>query len=334
MVRARRRRCRPARRRSPGAVIGDEAAALRHAVAARGEADDRLAVAHRLMRCRSSAIRPGPASSAARPCSQTPAQAASNGSPSRGAARAATMPASTSPVPARGQPGRRRRRDRGAAVRRGDHRVRRPCRRSPRPLAGGRGAGALDLAAGQVAEQPGELALVRGQDRQPAAAPAPRRPAGAARRRRGPAGGPRRAPRRAAARPPRLGRGRGRAATAPIRVSSSSVARIAGPLDDRASGRPATARAPTAGHSRRRPRRRRRGERGRARHLAGEHRDIAARIFVIVGAGRRQRRRGRSRASRLAAAMPMSATTIRPMWRAAGWSRCEGFSVWKVMVRS
>src|SRR6185295_20293045 len=76
------------------------AAALRHALAARGDAHDGFA--HRtagMAAARSSAIRCGPAISAARPCSQTAAQAASNGGKPR-ARIAAIIPARTSPVPA------------------------------------------------------------------------------------------------------------------------------------------------------------------------------------------------------------------------------------------
>src|SRR5205085_8440728 len=58
------------------------AAARRNAVAARGNADDQLvhkdAMAAGMAAARSSAISCGPAISAARPCSQTPAEAASN----------------------------------------------------------------------------------------------------------------------------------------------------------------------------------------------------------------------------------------------------------------
>src|SRR5438105_4541973 len=79
------------------------AAAWRHAVAARSDPDDRLihseAIAAGMASARSSAISCAPAISAARPCSQTAAQAASNaGSPL--ARIAAVIPASTSPVPA------------------------------------------------------------------------------------------------------------------------------------------------------------------------------------------------------------------------------------------
>src|SRR5438067_7652279 len=75
-------------------------AARRDPVAARGDANDQFvhkATALGIAAARSSAIIPGPAISAARPCSQTAAQAASNGS-SPLARIAAVMPASTSPV--------------------------------------------------------------------------------------------------------------------------------------------------------------------------------------------------------------------------------------------
>src|SRR3954469_6952774 len=81
------------------------ASALRHAVAAGGEADHRLAfyrheaAAAGRWRRRSSAIRAGLASTAARAGSQTAAQAASNGS-SPAARIAAITPVRTSPVPA------------------------------------------------------------------------------------------------------------------------------------------------------------------------------------------------------------------------------------------
>ena len=71
---------------------------------------------------RSSAIISGPAISAARPCSQTAAQAASNAGSPR-ARIAAIIPASTSPVPARRQPRRRRRREAEPPVGRRDQRV-------------------------------------------------------------------------------------------------------------------------------------------------------------------------------------------------------------------
>ena len=82
---------------------GDVAAARRHPVAARRDADDQF-VHNARLRCgiaaaRSSAIIPGPAISAARPCSHTAAQAASNAAMPR-ARIAAIIPASTSPVPA------------------------------------------------------------------------------------------------------------------------------------------------------------------------------------------------------------------------------------------
>src|SRR5438270_7591701 len=72
-------------------------------VAARGNADDefvhREAMAAGIAAARSSAISCGPAISAALPCSQTPALAASNAGNPR-ARIAAISPASTSPVPA------------------------------------------------------------------------------------------------------------------------------------------------------------------------------------------------------------------------------------------
>src|SRR5206468_7740513 len=73
-------------------------------VPARGNADDQLvhsmlASACGMAAARSSAIICGPAISAARPWSQTAAQAASNGANPR-ARIAAVIPASTSPVPA------------------------------------------------------------------------------------------------------------------------------------------------------------------------------------------------------------------------------------------
>ena len=80
----------------------------------------------------SSAISPGPIFCAAWPCSHTPAQAASK-SAMPWASRAAMMPASTSPVPAGGKPGRRVIVDHGASVRCGDDRI--------RPLQHGDGAG-------------------------------------------------------------------------------------------------------------------------------------------------------------------------------------------------
>src|SRR6187551_420897 len=75
----------------------------RHPVATRGNSNDQLvhsrSNAAGIAAARSSAIICCPASSAARPCSHTAAQAASkDGSPR--ATIAATMPASTSPVPA------------------------------------------------------------------------------------------------------------------------------------------------------------------------------------------------------------------------------------------
>src|SRR4249919_423093 len=78
----------------------DVTAAGRNAVASRGNSDDFFA--HKtdwIAATRSSAIIEGPAASAARPCSHTPAQAASNASSPR-ARIAAMIPASTSPVPA------------------------------------------------------------------------------------------------------------------------------------------------------------------------------------------------------------------------------------------
>jgi len=78
-------------------------AAWRHAVAARGNADDQLvhrsAMARGMAATRSSAIICGPAISAARPCSHTPVQAASKLLPVRDMI-AAISPASTSPEPA------------------------------------------------------------------------------------------------------------------------------------------------------------------------------------------------------------------------------------------
>src|SRR4051812_45595050 len=79
----------------------DVAAACRNPVAARRDADNqfvhpRRASARGIESTRSSAIIPGPASSAARPCNQTAADAASNaGNPL--ALRAAIIPESTSP---------------------------------------------------------------------------------------------------------------------------------------------------------------------------------------------------------------------------------------------
>src|SRR3954451_15836405 len=86
-----------------GNAEGNVSSARRHAVPARGNADDELvhseAIAEGIAAARSSAISCGPAISAARPCSQTPAQAASNGG--KPLARiAAITPARTSPVPA------------------------------------------------------------------------------------------------------------------------------------------------------------------------------------------------------------------------------------------
>ena len=78
------------------------AAAWSDAVAARGDADDQLvhsAAALGIAPARSSAIICGPAISAARPCSHTPAHAASHASSPR-ARSAAIIPARTSPVPA------------------------------------------------------------------------------------------------------------------------------------------------------------------------------------------------------------------------------------------
>jgi len=79
------------------------ATASRNAIAARSDADDplvhRLPMAAGTAFARSSAIICGPAISAARPCSHTAAQAASNGAIPRARIVAAT-PASTSPEPA------------------------------------------------------------------------------------------------------------------------------------------------------------------------------------------------------------------------------------------
>src|SRR4029450_1066697 len=84
----------------------DVTAAGGDSIASRGDSDDFFA--HRtvgIAATRSSAIIEGPAASGARPCSQTPAQAASNAS-SPLARIAAIMPARTSPVPAlANQPG-------------------------------------------------------------------------------------------------------------------------------------------------------------------------------------------------------------------------------------
>src|SRR5688572_24945511 len=89
---------------SPYHVAGDRerhmAAVIRDAIAARGDPDDRFT--HNVVgmaAAKSSAIIPGPAASAARPCSHTPAQAASNACSPR-ARIAAMIPARTSPVPA------------------------------------------------------------------------------------------------------------------------------------------------------------------------------------------------------------------------------------------
>lgn len=101
--------------RDKGAVAGepipwcrkrDKVAAFGGPVAARGKPDDFFSCAHRQSETasgsdstRSSAISTGPANSAARPCSQTPAQAASK--EARPPARiAAIIPVRTSPVPA------------------------------------------------------------------------------------------------------------------------------------------------------------------------------------------------------------------------------------------
>src|SRR5690348_8425900 len=76
--------------------------ARRHAVAARSDADDQLvhsAMAAGIASARLSAIIWGPAISAALPCTQTPAHAASNAGNPR-ARMAAITPARTSPVPA------------------------------------------------------------------------------------------------------------------------------------------------------------------------------------------------------------------------------------------
>ena len=78
------------------------AAARRHAISARGDANDQFvhrAMARGIAAARSSAIICGPAISAARPCSQTAAQAASQ-FPRPRAQSAAIIPVSTSPVPA------------------------------------------------------------------------------------------------------------------------------------------------------------------------------------------------------------------------------------------
>src|SRR5215212_6075153 len=76
------------------------AAAFGDAIAAGGDAHDHLAHSTAgIAAARSSAIIPGPATSAARPWIHTPAQAASKASRPR-ARIAAMIPASTSPVPA------------------------------------------------------------------------------------------------------------------------------------------------------------------------------------------------------------------------------------------
>ena len=129
---------RPACRRramtSPGTAKATMLPARADPVAARGDADDRIA--HRSASVggsaatRSSAIIPGPARSAARPWSQTAAQAASNaGMPAR--PQRGDDPGQHVAGPGARQPGRRRRREAEPAVGRGDQRVRRPCRRSP-----------------------------------------------------------------------------------------------------------------------------------------------------------------------------------------------------------
>ncbi len=92
---------------------GHMASACGHAVAARGDPDDRLAHSTSASACgmaaaRSSAIMFGPAISAARPCSQTAAQAASNaGKPARAHCRNHSGKHVTGPR--RRQPRRRRR---------------------------------------------------------------------------------------------------------------------------------------------------------------------------------------------------------------------------------
>ena len=134
------------------------------------------------------------------------------------------------------------------------------------------------------------------------------------------------APSASAARP-------GPSSNAPIRPSPSRSSGSPG-VWITAAGTPATRRAPAAAPRRRRPRRRGGGKRARAGHRRRRRRHQPARIFVRVGPGRGQGAAGRSRQDRSPAAMPISATTIRPICRAAGWSRCEGFSVWKVTVRS
>ena len=95
--------------------------------------------------------------------SQTPAQAASNGAMSRRPHRRDDAGQHVA-GPGAGEPGRRRWRDRGAPVGRGDDRVgtlvddhrARPRRGGPRPL---------DLAAAQLAEQSRKFAVMGGEDR-------------------------------------------------------------------------------------------------------------------------------------------------------------------------
>ena len=188
----RRRRQHVARRRE-----GDMPPARGDAVAARGDADDRRRsqVGERAgcAATRSSAIIAGPAISAARPCSQTAAQAASNaGMPARPQRR--DHPGQHVARAGARQPGRRRRREAEPAVGRGDQRV--------RPLVDDhRAAIAAAAASARSALLPAsspnslrEFALVRREDRVMAVAAARARRPGRSRRRRSPPGASRSAP--------------------------------------------------------------------------------------------------------------------------------------------
>ena len=246
---------------------------------------------------------PGRPAPPARPCSQTPAQAASNAA--RPDARIGRDHAGEHVAGAgAGQPVRRGGADGGAAVRRGDDRVRRPCRRSTAPVCAAAARARSTLLPSPFAEQAAELAFVRGQDRvgrsRGAAVPVP---AGPARRHRAPADGPRpstasssrspRRPARARSGPRRSFCRRGRSSGSPGCLDHRG--RRAG--DERPRVQPHRARA--AAHARRPPPARspraarpRRSRRGRA-NICGSSAPGAA-------------RRGRAiSCSRLAAAMPM-----------------------------
>ncbi len=226
----------------------------------------------------------GPAISAARPCSQTAAQAASNAASPR-ARIAAIIPASTSPVPAlasqAGAGGAKPRRPSGRRHERvrplvDDHRT-----RPPRGL-----EGPVGLRSRQLAEQALELAFVRREDRILAAKPLRVAELGDRVR----VDDLRRTGRSApSVRTCGISPMPGPTSRQPMRSSLSS-ARVG--LDDR--GRqpvdaPRRADADIAGAGARRCRGR---QRDRSGHLAGQHMDQSPRVFVAVRIERRQDGRG------------------------------------------